>query len=108
MKLTRVLMSIALFILVILGLNLSNQGINRLTLDQRGAILALGLNHSDIKLQVMGNNYAYSRDKLGQLNCQLAGKARKLYREVLRYSTHYKDIFDTVIRQKSGKDPGND
>lgn len=107
MRLNQYVIIIGLFVLIILGLNLSNQGINRLTMDERGAILALGLKQHDIDLQVLGRNYTCSRDKLGQLKHQLAGRAGKLYREVRGYSDRYLDIFDTVIRQKSGEKPGN-
>lgn len=107
-RLNQFVMIIGLFVLVILGLNLSNQGINHLTMDQRGAILALGLKQRDIDLQVLGRNYSYSRDKLGQLNHRLAGQAGKLYREVRLYSNHCRDIFDAVIHRQSGEETEND
>lgn len=88
MKFYQVLMTIVVLLLVVLGLNISNQGVNKLTLDQRGAVLACGLTRDDICLQVLGHEYAYPRDKLGSLNQKMSGWGRKIYREVYGYPAH--------------------
>lgn len=108
MKFSQVLMTIAVFLLVILGLNVSNQGINNLTLDERGAILAFGLNRSDISLQILGNNYTYPRDKLSQLNHRMAGWGKKVYREVYAFPAHYRAVLDAVLGPESGGDGRHD
>jgi len=108
MKLFQVLMTIAVLLLVIMGLNVSNQGINNLTLDERGAILAFGLSRSDISLQILGNNYAYPRDKLGQLNRRMAAWGRKVYREVYAYPAHYRAVLDAMLGSEGGNDGRHD
>jgi len=97
MKFNQVLMTITVLLLAILGLNISNQGINKLTLDRRAAILDCGLSRDDIRLQVLGQEYTYPRDKLGSLKQPMSGWVRKIYREVYAYSDHYRAVLDALL-----------
>lgn len=97
MKFYQVLMTLTVLLLVILGLNISNQGINKLTLDRRGAILAGELTREDICLQVLGYEYAYPRDKLGSFNQQISVWGRKIYRDVYAYPAHYRAVLDALL-----------
>lgn len=57
-------MVIIVIILVIMGLNLSNHGINQLTMENRGAILDVRLYKGDIVFTALGKDYVYERDKV--------------------------------------------
>lgn len=59
MRFYQQLILIGLVMLVILGLNTSNQGINDLTLEERRAILALDYSKGNIKVEALGNSYNY-------------------------------------------------
>ncbi|MEN6348528.1 MAG: hypothetical protein ABFD08_03890 [Syntrophomonas sp.] len=63
-KIYRAMLVALLFGLVILGLNTSNQGINRLTMENRGPVMGLNIDSKDINVQFLSENYAIPRDKL--------------------------------------------
>lgn len=100
MRFSRIIMVMLVIILVILGLNVSNRGISTLTMEKRGAVLALGFDKDNIGLQVLGKNYQYPRDRLTQLNNQLKRQVYQLYYQVKRYPGHFKGVFDAVIVSK--------
>lgn len=57
-------MVIIVVILVIMGLNLSNHGINQLTMENRGAVLDIKLDKGDIVFTALGKDYVYERGKV--------------------------------------------
>lgn len=46
-----------LFMLVAAGLNISNQGINDLTLSNPGYVIAVHLEHEQVYIEALGNRY---------------------------------------------------
>jgi hypothetical protein len=86
-----------LILLVIMGLNTSNQGINSLTRNEGQAVFNLDYNEGDIRVHALGNSYNYSLDRLGT-DLQLVGnKARELPNDITNYLKRIWIIFDAVF-----------
>jgi len=58
-KTMRIVLVLVLIFLVIAGLNISNQGINKLSMEDRGAVAAIYCDKNDIELELMGKEYSY-------------------------------------------------
>lgn len=63
-NLSRPLLVIIIFILVVLGLNTSNQGLGSLTAENRKPILGVNRDHDAVNLVFLGENRAFNKDKL--------------------------------------------
>ena len=90
MKFYQILIIGGLILLVITGLNTSNQGINSLTRDEGQAVLNLDYNQGDIRLDALGNSYNYSLDRL-DTDLQSAGH------NITNYLKRIWIIFDAVF-----------
>jgi len=78
MKFYQILIIGGLILLVITGLNTSNQGINSLTRDEHGAVLNMDYNQGNISVDALGNSYDYSLDRLGT-DLKLVGNKTRGY-----------------------------
>lgn len=97
MKFYQILIIGGLILLVITGLNTSNQGINSLTRDEHPAVLNMDYNQGNISVDALGNSYYYSLDRLGT-NLQSAGdKARGYFHDITDYLKRIWIIFDAVF-----------
>jgi hypothetical protein len=97
MKFYQIFILGGLILLVIMGLNTSNQGINSLTLDERQAVLNLDYNQGDIRVDALGNSYNYSLDRLGTNVYLIGNKARELSTNIMDYLKRIWIIFDAVF-----------
>jgi len=97
MKFYQILTLGGLILLVIMGLNTSNQGINSLTRDEQAAVFNLDYNQGNIRVDALGNSYDYSLDRLGT-NLKLVGnKTRVYFYDVTDYLKKIWIIFDAVF-----------
>jgi hypothetical protein len=97
MKFYQLLMLGGLILLVIMGLNTSNQGINSLTRDEGQAVFNLDYNEGDIRVDALGNSYNYSLDRLGTDIYRIGNKARELPTDITNYLKRIWIIFDAVF-----------
>lgn len=97
MKLYQLIILGGLIFLVIMGLNTSNQGINSLTREERQAVFDLGYDQEKIRVDVLGNSYTYSLDRLGSDLHLLGNKSRKLFNDTTDYLKRIWVIFDTIF-----------
>jgi hypothetical protein len=97
MKFYQILILGGLILLVIMGLNTSNQGINSLTLDERQSILNLDYNQGDIRIDALGNSYNYSLDRLGTDFKSAGNKAGEVFYDTIDYLKRIWIIFDAVF-----------
>lgn len=95
MKFSQMITTFAVFLLVTMGLNISNHGINDLSQEKQGAILALGLDKDSLVVQVLGRRYDCTVDRLSSS----AGELPRGLREAKDYLYHYHKVFDAVIRE---------
>jgi len=97
MKFYQILIIGGLILLVITGLNTSNQGINSLTRDERQAVLNLDYNQGDIRVDALGNSYNYSMDRLGTDVYRIGNKTIELSTDIKDHLKRIWIIFDAVF-----------
>ncbi|HBQ27684.1 MAG TPA: hypothetical protein DD791_14920 [Syntrophomonas sp.] len=97
MKLRQLLIITGLICLVIMGLNISNQGINSLTREERQAVLNLNYQQGNIRIDALGSSYKYSLDRLGTDIYRIGKKARELSNDITDYLKRIWIIFDAVF-----------
>ncbi|NLW90497.1 MAG: hypothetical protein GXY34_02700 [Syntrophomonadaceae bacterium] len=91
-------MIIGVFLLVALGLNISNQSINELTLEEQGAIFALGLEKSAIVAEVFGQSYVCDRDRLYDLQRGVTRQVSSSRCQAEAYLRDFSRVFNAVFR----------
>ena len=94
MRFYQLLMLTGLVILVILGLNTSNQGINNLTREERQAVLDVDYDQGDIRLEALGNSHSYSVDRLSAILPELKQQSRRVVNGSVDYLKKIWTIFD--------------
>lgn len=64
----KITLVLVLFCLVVMGLNISNKGINELTMQNRGPVLGLNIDIDKklIKLHLLGETFNYNSDLFPQ------------------------------------------
>lgn len=97
MKFFQVLMLMGLAILVVLGLNTSNQGINSLTRQERQAVLDVDYSKGDIRVEALGNSYSYAWDRLDTTWLDLKQRSRDAVTGLIDYLKRIWTIFDAVF-----------
>lgn len=97
MKFYQLLMLGGLILLVIMGLNTSNQGVNSLTREEGQAVFNLDYNEGDIRVDALGNSYNYSLDRLGTDVYRIGNKAREFPTDITNYLKRIWIIFDAVF-----------
>jgi hypothetical protein len=78
MKMYRYLLVLAIAILMILGLNISNQGINSLTMEYRKPVMGLQTQGDNISVFTMGQTHNYSKQEIIK-DIILVGEKIKIY-----------------------------
>lgn len=63
-SISRSLLIIIVFILVVLGLNTSNQGIASLTMENRKPVIGINRDHNAVNFVFMGVNRSFDKDEL--------------------------------------------
>jgi hypothetical protein len=63
-SISRSLLIIIVFILVVLGLNTSNKAIGSLTMENRKPVLGISRDHNTVNLVFLGVNRSFDKDKL--------------------------------------------
>ena len=79
--------------LVILGLNISNEAINQLTVSQRPPIIDVQASSSQLVFHIAGQQYDLDVDKLGQASTVMAG----LFDRAVEYLHKIWRIFQVVF-----------
>lgn len=63
-KISRTFLVLVLIMLVVLGLNASNKGINQLTMENREAVIGLNVETENPGMFIMGEKYDLQKDKI--------------------------------------------
>lgn len=78
----RISLVVCVILLVIIGLNTSNQGINQVSGELRGPVVALGINRHEIHGDWLGKEYGLSWQRLKQLAAVWTQEAGKYYTDI--------------------------
>jgi hypothetical protein len=97
MRFYQLLLITGVIILVVLGLNTSNHGINNLTRADRHGVLALDYDNGNIKIDTMGASHTYSLDRLQDNLSALKDKSSRIFIEVRDYLKSIWTIFECVF-----------
>lgn len=97
MRFYQLLLITGVIILVIMGLNTSNQGINNLTRAEHQAVLDLDYDNGNIKIDTMGDSHSYSMDRLTANFSLLRSKSKEIILEVRDYLKSIWTIFECVF-----------
>ncbi len=93
----QLLMVLVLVSLVIMGLNTSNQGISRLTAENRGQVIGVDFDNEAIKLQVCSKDYIYTIDKLRDQGKDMAAELKSLGEQAKSYTFRIWNIFKAIV-----------
>lgn len=83
---------LAMIVLIISALNISNAGINQLTGEERKAVLAVKIEGNDLYLQYLGEEYRYFEPVV---NC--SNRIKDLGVQIIDYLHSIGPIFKAVV-----------
>ncbi|MEN6326827.1 MAG: hypothetical protein ABFD18_11555 [Syntrophomonas sp.] len=93
----QLLMVLVLVSLVIMGLNTSNQGISRLTTENRGQVIGMDFSNEAIKLQVCSKDYIYTSEQLHDQRKDMANELKSLGEQAKSYTFRIWKIFNAIV-----------
>lgn len=93
----QLLLVLVLVSLVIMGLNTSNQGISRLTTENRGQVIGLAFNNDAIKLQFCSQDYVYTGEQLRARGEDITAELESLGNQAKDYSLRIWRIFRAIV-----------
>jgi len=96
-KIFQLVMVLALIFIIIMGLNISNQGINELTMADRAPVVGLDFDDGSIDLKFLGENYGFSRDEFINESYLFWEKGLLLIEKGIGYLTRAMDTLHPFI-----------
>ncbi|CFY02939.1 Uncharacterized [Syntrophomonas zehnderi OL-4] len=96
-RLLRSVMILVIIILIIAGLNTSNQGNNILTAEARKSVFSIKIVDKNLEVVALGEEYTYSGRELIQDNRQAIYKAQKLLHSISNYFKRIWTIFKVLV-----------
>lgn len=85
---------VGLICLVIMGLNISNQGINRLSSQNNGAVLGLNIDNNTISMYLLGERLSYGTDELTSAKTSLLAAGKEL---IIRGKSYMSSICSSFL-----------
>jgi hypothetical protein len=76
---------LGLLLLVIFGLNISNQGMNSLTLQNRKPVVGLQMQGNTINIYTLGESHSYAKQALASKTIQVRDRVRGYGQVILKY-----------------------
>ncbi|HNX29202.1 MAG TPA: hypothetical protein PKN87_07280 [Syntrophomonadaceae bacterium] len=98
-NLGRYLIVFLLLILVGTALNIGNGAINQLTGQNRQAVIGADYEQDSVFIYIMGESYAYDRDRLYERIDFIESKTRQSADNIIQYFIRYINIFQAVFLQ---------
>lgn len=86
-----------IMLLVITGLNTSNDAINQLTAHQRAPVIAVQYKQETIHMQLAGEEYKLSLDRLTKTSTGETLSFKKIYHDTIRYLQKIWLIFQVLF-----------
>lgn len=96
-RLYRPALILVIIILVIAGLNTSNQGNNILTAEARRSVFSIKIVDKNLEVVALGEEYSYSGRELIQDNRQVMYEAKKLLHSISDYFKRIWTIFKVLV-----------
>lgn len=96
-KLYRYLLVLSLIILVIMGLNISNQGINSLTMKNRQSVFALNIDNEMMYIYTFGESHSTSYKEVLRLKEIIFQHIKSYWHETKIYFDHGWKILKVIV-----------
>gem|GEM_PF-5880572 len=90
----RSILLLFLIILVIMGLDISNNSINALTKESWGSVLGFSMAQDNINISLIGNTYSFNINSAVDITCELK---QVVTSEVKGYYTRYLKIIEALL-----------
>lgn len=93
----RTIMVLLLIMLIILGLNTSNQATNSLLKESEKPLIGFNVGKENINIFAMGEQYSYSRQELSQESSGVLQEAREILKSISDYLKKIWTIFRVIF-----------
>lgn len=97
MRVCRSLMIMLVIVLVILGLNTSNQATNSLARESQKPLIGFNVERENINIFAMGEQYSYSRQELSQESSGALHEAKQILKSINDYFKKVWTIFRVIF-----------
>ncbi len=96
-KVYRPIMILLLIMLIILGLNTSNQAVNSLTRENPKPLIGFNIEQDNINIFAMGEQYSYSRQELSEESDGILHEAGEIFNSISDYCKKIWKIFRVIF-----------
>jgi len=96
-KLYRPLLVFIVLILIVLGLNTSNQGTNSLTAESRKPVLGFHIEKQNINIFALGEQYTYSKQEICQESSGAIQDVKTVFNALVNYLKKIWTIFRVLF-----------
>lgn len=96
-KVYRLLATLLVVVLVVLGLNISNQGTSSLTMENQKPLIGFALEKESINIFALGEQYSYSSEDISQESNNIFHKVQELYEAVIHYLKRIWTLFRLIF-----------
>ncbi len=93
----RSIMVLLLIMLVILGLNTSNQATNSLTKESAKPLIGFNVEKENVNIFALGEQYSYSRQELSEESSGFLQQARDILKSIINYLKKIWTIFRVIF-----------
>ena len=93
----RSLMILLVIVLIILGLNTSNQATNSLTKDNEKPLIGFNIERENVNIFALGEQYSYSRQELSQESSGVLHNAKQILKSITDYLKKIWTIFRVIF-----------
>ncbi len=97
LKVYRISLVLGVIILTVVGLNISNQGMNSLTADNKKPVLGCQVTVEEIDIFIMGQNYSMDRQKIAGLALDLGNQMRQYVRTAVQFLEMILNVLKNMI-----------
>ncbi|MBO8159160.1 hypothetical protein [Thermosyntropha sp.] len=91
-RIDRLFVIIVIVLLVAMGLNISNYGINQLTMEDRGAVIDVEVDEGKLVFTFLGSDYAIKVDKQ-----EIVSSLKEIIYRVEKHFYRIRHIFEVVF-----------
>lgn len=93
----RSLIVLTVFVLIIMGLNTSSQGINSLTAESRSPVVGVKIENRQLNVFALGEQYSISRQDLSQGSQDVIENAQLQSNALIKYLKKIWTIFEVLF-----------
>ncbi len=89
---------VCIILLVIAGLNVSNQAINSLTMEERAPVFACNLVGQELSVYILGKNYVYSGENISRKINSVSNYSISFYSMTRDHLYRIEHLYQVIFR----------